>query len=249
MRGKLAARYPRYVSVYDALLSDIQAESYPPGAKLPGENELSKRFGVSRNTLRQALMLLQEDGYLSIRQGRGNIVLRGGGSRRASVGRLDNPLISMSAEPVDGIDTSIEIRKISPKHQLVFGLDPSKLLVLIRIVCSCGGKKAGCALAFVPYDAVAAENVPLDDMRAVYGFYDRYLSSDGFSSEGTLRIAYARDPVTGLLEIPRQQALLMLDDVVLSGSGAVAMTQKLFFMPDVYELRLTRRNDRKAAGR
>ena len=246
MYKKLSAKYPRYVSVYDALLLDIQNNKYPAGEQLPGENELAKDFHVSRNTLRQALMLLQEDGYLSSRQGKGNTVLRIDKPSTANISLIENPLISMSVEPIDGIETSVEIRKISPKHQQIFKFDPSKLLILIRIVYSCAERKVGCALIFLPYDVIAAEKVPLDDMEGIFKFYEHYINSKGFYAEGTLRVVYARDPVTSLLEVPRQQTLLMLDDMSMSGSGAVTMTQKLFFMPDMYELRMNRRNGRKA---
>ena len=238
------SKYPRYVSVYDALLSDIQSGKYPAGCKLPGENELAKYFEVSRNTLRQAIMLLHEDGYVFMQQGRGTFVLRNDLAKRGSLDSLADPLMTMAVEAVERVDTQIEIRKISPKNQEIYGLDASKLLVLVETVCFKGERAIGCALSFIPYDMFAAERVPLDDMERVREFYRRLLTQPGLTAESILRVVNAREPVTKLMGITAHQTLLMLDETIKGGGGGVLMTQKVFFLPDAYEMRFIRRNDR-----
>ena len=47
---------------------------YPPGSKLPPERELSKRLGVNRASLREALKKLEHLGLVRIRQGDGTRV-------------------------------------------------------------------------------------------------------------------------------------------------------------------------------
>lgn len=46
-----------------------------PGERLPSERELAVRFGTNRNTLREALKILERDGLINIRQGGGIEVL------------------------------------------------------------------------------------------------------------------------------------------------------------------------------
>lgn len=243
MRKMPSGRYPRYVSVYDSLLGEIQAGKYKPGDRLPSEMELAEQHNVSRNTLRQALLILQEDGFVTNHQGKGNFVMNGGARKRNSIERFNDPLQALAVNPVDEVTTQLEIRRISPKHQATFGMDASKLLVFLEMVYLSGGKKIGCALVFIPYYALSAHNVPLDDMDRVNGFYQGYIKTEGFRAESVLRIAYARDPVTTLLEVPQKHQMLMLDEVIYAPDGQVAMTQKLFFLPDDYEFTLTRKND------
>lgn len=45
--------------------------SYQPGDRLPSERELTDLFQVSRSAVRQALLLLQQQGLLTVRQGNG----------------------------------------------------------------------------------------------------------------------------------------------------------------------------------
>jgi GntR family transcriptional repressor for pyruvate dehydrogenase complex len=60
--------------IVDQLRSLILTGQYPPGAKLPPERELSKRLGVNRASLREALKKLEHLGLVRIRQGDGTRV-------------------------------------------------------------------------------------------------------------------------------------------------------------------------------
>ncbi len=52
----------------------VEEHRYPPGSKLPNENELSEAMGVSRTTLREAISFLVAQGVLDIRRGKGTFV-------------------------------------------------------------------------------------------------------------------------------------------------------------------------------
>jgi DNA-binding GntR family transcriptional regulator len=69
-------RAPRLLwkQVADDLRAEIQSGELPPGAKLPGEAEMAKQYGVSRDTIRRATSALAEDGLLVILHGRGTFV-------------------------------------------------------------------------------------------------------------------------------------------------------------------------------
>jgi GntR family L-lactate dehydrogenase operon transcriptional regulator len=83
---KAGAAAVRRISLPDqttALLrKEIFTGAYKPGEKLPSERELAERFGISRLTLRKALALLAQEGWIEITQGR-NIVVN---DFRTSVG-------------------------------------------------------------------------------------------------------------------------------------------------------------------
>ena len=70
------ARRPRYLSVRDELTGELNAGEWAAGAILPGETELADRYGVSRVTIRKALVLLKEQGILDSRRGFGWYVSR-----------------------------------------------------------------------------------------------------------------------------------------------------------------------------
>ncbi|WP_128981479.1 GntR family transcriptional regulator [Streptomyces roseicoloratus] len=73
----MAAGGPRrrpVVALYERIADAIHDGTYPPGSTLPSEPKLAGELGVSRPALREALLLLQEDGLLTVRRGVGRTV-------------------------------------------------------------------------------------------------------------------------------------------------------------------------------
>lgn len=66
---------PKYERVYEEIVALIENKTYIVGELLPGEFELMKQYGVSRDTIRKALSLLVQNGYIQKSKGRGSIVL------------------------------------------------------------------------------------------------------------------------------------------------------------------------------
>jgi GntR family transcriptional regulator len=67
---------PLYRQLVDALRNDIANGVPAVGDRLPTEDALCRRFGVSRHTVREALRALRGEGLIASRQGAGTTVLR-----------------------------------------------------------------------------------------------------------------------------------------------------------------------------
>lgn len=67
-------RQPLYAALAGMLTRDIEEGKYPPSSTLPSEKELTERYGVSRQTVRQALRILRDQGLISSHSGIGTIV-------------------------------------------------------------------------------------------------------------------------------------------------------------------------------
>jgi DNA-binding GntR family transcriptional regulator len=67
---------PLYRRLVDALRHEIANDVHAVGDRLPTEDELSRRFGVSRHTVREALRALRDEGLVASRQGAGTTVVR-----------------------------------------------------------------------------------------------------------------------------------------------------------------------------
>lgn len=65
---------PLYLQVEESLKNDIKSKKYPVGSKLPSEKTLCDKFGVSRITIRQALDLLENQGFIYAVHGKGTFV-------------------------------------------------------------------------------------------------------------------------------------------------------------------------------
>lgn len=65
---------PLYQQLASLLRGQIQSGELPPGARVPTESQLSAQYTASRNTVRQALDVLRNEGLVISQQGRGSFV-------------------------------------------------------------------------------------------------------------------------------------------------------------------------------
>ena len=76
---------PKYLYVADTLRREIAEGVFRDGQTLLTEEELRVRFGVSRQTVRQAIALLEDDGLVDRRRGSGTYVRHGPRRRQGAL--------------------------------------------------------------------------------------------------------------------------------------------------------------------
>src|SRR5579859_6372563 len=72
-----------YRQIADQITSLIDRGEYASGARLPPERDLARQLGVSRPSVREALIALEVEGYVDVRVGSGVYVTRPTQSRAA----------------------------------------------------------------------------------------------------------------------------------------------------------------------
>jgi GntR family transcriptional regulator len=103
---------PLRVAVYSRLAHGIRSGTFESGAPLPRETELGVALGVSRTVVREALMLLEEDGLIVTKRGIGRFVTE---SIPHPVLDEFRPLEHLLAEP----GTTLTITRVEFSHQTV----------------------------------------------------------------------------------------------------------------------------------
>ncbi|WP_274648926.1 GntR family transcriptional regulator [Paenibacillus humicola] len=85
---------PKYRQLKEEIVSWIAAARFKPHDKLPSENEIASRFGMSRQTVRQALGDLEAEGWLYRTQGKGTFVAETAEGGRAGSSALTVGLVT-----------------------------------------------------------------------------------------------------------------------------------------------------------
>jgi GntR family transcriptional regulator, trehalose operon transcriptional repressor len=65
----------KYLLIYEEIARQIQDGKYHPKTILPSENEFADKYQTSRETIRKALNLLAQNGYIQKLRGKGSLVL------------------------------------------------------------------------------------------------------------------------------------------------------------------------------
>ncbi|MGB3387656.1 MAG: FCD domain-containing protein [Pseudaminobacter sp.] len=83
--------------VLDRLFAKIKSEEYPPETRLPSERALASEMGVARNTVREALDVLEARNVIKRRPGSGSFVTY---RSEEAQGRGDNS-VALETSPLD----------------------------------------------------------------------------------------------------------------------------------------------------
>ena len=111
----------------DALRTWLATGRHRAGERLPPEQELSARLGISRGTLRTALRRLEESGEIVRRQGSGTFV---GQTTSWTLDEGLEKLVSYSelarrrGVKLEVAELAIEEQRLGPERGELFGLDP-----------------------------------------------------------------------------------------------------------------------------
>ncbi len=65
---------PKYLILFNQVKDEILQGVYKSGEKIPGENEIAEKYGMSRQTVRQALSMLEQENFIERKQGSGTYI-------------------------------------------------------------------------------------------------------------------------------------------------------------------------------
>lgn len=75
MSGEYGLRTVQVSAIHELVIDEIRRAvemwTYRPGENLPSERDMADMLGVSRNTIRTATAILESEGFLSVKRGRG----------------------------------------------------------------------------------------------------------------------------------------------------------------------------------
>ncbi|OAS25558.1 FadR/GntR family transcriptional regulator [Methylobacterium platani] len=105
-----------YQQVADRIRAQIQAGGLRAGDRLPAERDLAQQLGVSRPSLREALIALEIDGTVEIRMGSGIYVQAArGAARTAPAGDSPEELMQARAA-LEGAVAALAAARVTPEH-------------------------------------------------------------------------------------------------------------------------------------
>lgn len=179
---------PLYINVYDELLLQITKGEYQAGSRLPSEPDLAKKLGVSRETLRQALVLLQDDGIVKNIRGKGNFVLESYNKQEDfSLEKLSNPIQKCHISAFDRIDINYRLDPETEHTKQVLKRESSTVVAIERLYRKAGQLQAY-AFTFMSMQTVESLSIDLNNKEKLLDF----LENEAYeaANHGNIEIRY-----------------------------------------------------------
>jgi GntR family transcriptional regulator len=226
-------------SLAEELRARILAGEWQPGERLPSEPELARRRTVSRSSMRAAITVLEEDGFVSRRHGSGTYVshrpaLPSDLGRNFGVSALiaHNGMTPSSAEESSGAVPA------PPEVAAALGVDAGTPVSRLRRVRTADGRRVVDVTDWCRVEHIAPEELP--QIASIYAaLAERGLAVD--HGVATLQPGNADGELARRLAVPRGTLLLTFDQVDRTAGGVAVLVSREHHVADAFTFTLLRR--------
>ncbi|GGH34364.1 GntR family transcriptional regulator [Paenibacillus segetis] len=226
---------PLYINVYDELLLQISKGEYPVGSRLPSEPDLAKNLGVSRATLRQALVLLQDDGLVRNIRGKGNYVIETFYKQAdVQLEKLSNPLHKCHISTFDQIDLHYRIDPETEHTKQVLKRDSSGVIAFERLYRK-EGQLLAYAFTFMSMQTVESLSLDLNNKEQLLEFLENeaYIGANHANIEikytHTVNLADRKDKLIG-----QNECFLLLESLYSNTEVDYPLMYNKFYIPQQF---------------
>ncbi|WP_211748409.1 GntR family transcriptional regulator [Paenibacillus sp. Marseille-Q4541] len=226
---------PLYINVYDELLLQITKGEYRVGSQLPSEPDLARELGVSRATLRQALVLLQDDGLVRNIRGKGNFVLESFYKQKdVQLEKLSNPMHKCHISTFDQIDLHYRLDPQTEHTKQVLKRDSSTVVALERLYRK-GSDLLAYAFTFMSMQTVESLSLDLDNKEQLLGFLENEAYT--IANHGDIEIKYTHtvnlaDPKEKLMG--QNECFLLLETLYNKTEADYPLMYNKFYIPQQF---------------
>ena len=237
---KLATR------VREEVRDRIRDGRFSDGVQLPPEIELATSLGVSRTTVREALLQLEQEGLLIRRHGYGTFVrssARLRGSLNANLSATE-VIRSHGMEPGTS-HARIERRLPPPAVAEQLRLEADAQVIQLERVRTADGRPVIFTIDMMParlfeHAAVDPESL-LDPGLSLYRLYAERLGRSITDGQATIRLIHADELVAERLAIQPASPILRLEQVDATAEGEPVLFSAESYVPDTFEFSVHRR--------
>lgn len=223
---------PLYLQLQHFIEEAVHRGDLQPDTALPGERDLAKQLGISRVTVRKAIIGLVKKGVLVQRWGSGTFV--------ASRMRLEQPLSRLSSFTADmearGLSSSAvllsrSIGQASPNELMALGLSPGELVSRVNRLRMVDATPLAIEHASIPSRYLPDPTLVKQSLYAV-------LNEQGHMPCRALQRLHAvllNEEQASLLQVPPRSAALYIERRSFTQSGEVIEFTSSYYRGDAYD--------------
>ena len=214
-----------------------------PGDRLPSEPELSRRLGVSRATLREAMRTFEAQGLIHRRQGSGTFVARPSQVIESGLEVLESieTLAGRIGLPVTLGEMHTEVIPATIEEAKVLAVQPGAALLHVTRVILAEGQPAAFLVDILPQDVISLPELQEGFTGSVLDQLLRRRSLDLVSSRCEINAVNASTVAARALGIQRGDVLLRFIAYLYTSSGRVVDYSFSYFLPGYFNFHVVRR--------
>jgi len=226
---------PKYVQIYNQMMTMIKRSQFPPGSKLPSEEKLTQVFGISRVTLRTALSLLKEDGMIHSIHGQGHFVSADtSGENHRGLGSFSCPImesLNLPLEQITGKDAYYYKNPSSAFTDKLFQVQDLSYLTL-NVWYESNEQNVANIFSIILPETVRQFGLDLENKEQIIRFLEKDIYQKALNSHLTITIS-SRDVESFRRKFPKDQKLVLLTEDLYSNDGKL-LAQNKHYIPEAF---------------
>ena len=211
----------KYDEIYQHLKGEIEAGAYAYGSLLPSENTLNTQYGCARNTIRRALAVLGEEGYVQPIHGKGVRVLYQPAERASfTVGGIESFQETAQRNRFQVVTKVIQfmVRPLDGPLARVSGFPVGEEVYQIRRVRYLDGKPLILDINFFRKALVPGLTAEIAG-RSVYAYSEGELGMQIITSKRTITAEHATEEDEQLLALEDYNCLAVVSGQTFNADG------------------------------
>lgn len=234
-----------YLEVIDLIMERITQGKYPPGLKLPSEEQLAREFGVSRVSLREALRVLAEDGVIIRRHGNGTFIRN---QKTMPVQDLSTILTISTMFKRAGLEHQVvkaHHRKIPANQRIAekLQMNPGEEVWEIERLRAISGKPVMYSFDYFPASLVPSggEERIKDYFFATYCFLFEVCRQKIDQGRCNLRPLLADEKLQEIMKLPRNTPIMYIETVDLNPERKPIAYAREYYCADFFDFQVNLR--------
>ena len=225
---------PLYVQLKKSIIEQLRTGELPYGSKLPSEIEIANWYGVSRNTVRTALLELADEGYLIRKQGKGTFVRHQKVEENISSNiSFTEVCIANGIEPGHRLIT-LALQQATPLDVEAFDIDEDSRIVYIERVLYGNQTPVVLDQTYLPEKFSALMQQNLDDV-SLYATISSLFGITMQRSKKTIELAYASDQEAIYLNVKKDNPVLLMTETVFDDTGQPVHRSRQIILGDRFK--------------
>ena len=223
--------------------------------RLPAEADLARMFGVSRTSIREAVVELEEQGFVRRRQGSGTYLHRDPAALRnnLNVNSGVTELIEAAGWTPGTRNVSRVRRSASADEAVLLGIAPGDPVLVLERVRTADGRPVVFTLDVIPLGPLASRGLSADALEAVITVQQslyRALESLGMvvqHGEAEIRPAHADERLAAELGVEPGSLLLRILQVDFTSDDRAVLLSDERHVADAFSIRVYRKGSGRMA--
>jgi GntR family transcriptional regulator len=236
-RLSLATQAQRYLG------SLIHNGTYQPGDQLPSQADLAAQLGISRATLREALLNLEQDGLIIRRHGVGTFVSLGCEGRLESGLECLESILELAAR--QGLKVSInalDVREVRAEADIAEKLQvpPGTDLTRVRRVIQVGRRPVAYMVDMAPTSVLSLGDVDQGFQGSVLDLLRQKSIQLVTQAIAEITALSADAVLAGKLHVALGQAVLLIEELLFDQQGTAVEFSRNYFLPEFFRFHVLR---------